>query len=95
MRTGRVYGSLLANVDVLTEVLLRVAGWVNGGVDADFFTVLGLEAGSVFAFANVDLSLVLLVAVWTVDSNVYLGVVVTAVVWKEIGEMRTVFGEKV
>lgn len=50
---------------------------------------------SVFAFADIDLGLVVVVTVWLVDSNVYLGVVVTAVVWKEIGEMRTMFGDKV
>jgi hypothetical protein len=92
--TGRVY-SRLANVNVLTEVLLRVTGRVDGGVDADFFAVLRLEAGSIFAFANVDLSLVFLTTVWTADFDVYLGVVVAAVVWEKIGQMRTMFGKEV
>jgi hypothetical protein len=91
--TGRVY-SRLADTNVLTEARLGLAGWVDGGLDTNLFTVGRLEAGSVFTFTRVDLSLVLLTAA-RVDLDVYLSVVLGAVVWKKVGEMGSVLREEV
>lgn len=68
-------------------------------VDANFFTVSGLEAGSVFTFVDIDLSLVLgLLLLWLAATglfnlDVYLSIVSRTVVWEDIREMGSVWKE--
>jgi hypothetical protein len=75
-------------------------------VDANFFTVAGLETGSVLTFVDIDLSLVVLTATRLFDLDIYFGLVSAArllnldvylrivsrtVVWEDVGEMRSVW----
>jgi hypothetical protein len=100
LESGWVY-SRLVDTDVLADGWLSVTGRGVDSclVDANFFTVSGLEAWSVFTFVDIDLSLVLgggllwLAATGLFNLDVYLSIVSRTVVWEDIREMGSVWKE--